>query len=66
MKTHYFNQEKADSDDHLLNMAKMQGYVSQTCLLGGQTVMGLINSGENPCVGCNCDRNKCRGNVKIN
>ena len=61
MKVHYFEQDKADSDDMLLGMAKMQGYVPQTCLLGGQTVMGLVNSGKDPCKGCNCDKSKCGG-----
>jgi len=61
MKPHYFNEETADQDDHLLNMAKMQGYVPNTCLLGGQTVMGLVNSGADPCKGCECDREKCKG-----
>ena len=61
MKVNYFNQSEADKDDHLLNMAKMQGYVPQTCLLGGNTVMGLINQAKLPCEGCNCDRNKCNG-----
>ena len=65
MKIHYFNQEEADGDDHLLGMAKMQSYVPQTCLLGGKTVMGLINKGENPCNGCNCDRIKCNGKPKL-
>lgn len=64
MKTHYFEQEKADKDDMLLGMAKMQGYVLQTCLLGGQTVMGLVNNGESPCDGCECDRIKCKGKPK--
>ena len=62
MKPHYFNQESADTDDHLLGMAKMQGYVIQTCLLGGQTVMGLVNNSQNPCNGCACDRSKCKSN----
>jgi len=61
MKTHYFDQETADPDDHQLNMAKMQGYVPPTCLLGGMTVMGIINEGNNPCTGCACDRDKCHG-----
>jgi len=61
MKVHYFDQDKADTDDHLLNMAKMQGYVPQTCLLGGVTVMGLINEQIDPCTGCSCDRDKCKG-----
>lgn len=61
MKVHYFEQEEADKDDMLLDMAKGQGYVSKGCLLGGQTVMGLVNNGTDPCKGCECDRNKCGG-----
>ena len=61
MKLHYFDQELADTDDVLLGIAIMQGYVPETCLLGGATVMGLVNRGENPCDGCACDRIKCKG-----
>lgn len=65
MKPHYFNQEEADQDDLLLNMAKGQGYVPPLCLLGGQTVMGLVNQGKDPCQGCNCDKSKCQGRKNI-
>ena len=61
MKLHYFSQDKADSDDMLLGMAKMQGYVPATCLLGGVVVMSEVQSGKDPCSGCNCDRQKCSG-----
>jgi len=61
MKPHYFDQETADDDDMLLNMAKGQGYVPQTCLLSGVLVMGIINDGKDPCIGCNCPREKCKG-----
>ena len=61
MKPHYFEQEHADTDDTLLEIAKGQGYVPQTCLLGGAVVMGIINTGKNPCRGCNGPRNKCNG-----
>lgn len=64
MKAHYFSQDKADEDDLLLKMAKDQGYVPQDCLLGGQLVMASINSGKNPCNGCNCDKAKCKSNYK--
>ncbi len=39
--------------DHLLNLAKKQGYIKENCTLPGQLVMALVNSGENPCDGCN-------------
>ena len=61
MKPHYFMQEEPDSDDIFLKMAKDQGYVPQGCLLGGQVVMGLVQKGTDPCVGCNCPREKCGG-----
>ena len=61
MKLHYFNQEEADSDDTFLSMAKRQGYVPQTCLLGGMVVMAIVKDGKDPCEGCNADRIKCKG-----
>lgn len=61
MKPHYFEQDSADTDDIFLSMAINQGYVPKNCLLGGQTVMSIINDGKSPCNGCNCDRNKCNG-----
>lgn len=64
MKPHYFDQEAADSDDHQLGMAKMQGYVPKKCLLGGAVVMGEINAGRNPCWGCEGPREKCGGKPK--
>ena len=50
--------------DHLLEMAIMQGYVPKTCTLNGGLVMALMNSGEDPCSGCNMDRIKCGGRAK--
>jgi hypothetical protein len=64
MKVHYFEQGKSDRDDHLLGMAKMQGYVPQNCLLGGMTVMAVVQAGDNPCWGCNGPREKCGGKPK--
>ena len=61
MKPHYFDQDKADSDEMILYMAKIQGYVPQTCLLGGPIVMGVVNRGEDPCKGCQGPREKCHG-----
>ena len=51
-------------EDMLLKMAKGQGYVPQKCGLAGEIVMGLINSGKNPCIGCNSDRQICGGRPK--
>jgi len=64
MKPHYFEQDNSDVDDFMLFMAKGQGYVPPTCLLGGQVVMGLINKGDDPCKGCGCSREKCKGRKK--
>ncbi len=61
MKPHYFDQDKADVDDMLLDMSKGQGYVPQTCLLGGAVVWGTVQSGGDPCKGCQGPRDKCHG-----
>ena len=61
MKLHYFNQEAADKDDFLLGMCIEQGYVPATCLLGGVTAWDEVKKGKDPCAGCKCDRQKCRG-----
>jgi hypothetical protein len=64
VKLHYFDQAEADADDMKLGMAKMQGYVPQTCLLGGAVVMDEVNSGRDPCAGCAGPREKCHGRVR--
>lgn len=61
MKLHYFDQEKADSNDMLLGMAKLQGYVPVSCLLDGMTVMHEVKENRNPCDGCRGPREKCFG-----
>lgn len=61
MRIHYFNQTDADTDDSLLQMAKDQGYVPKSCLLGGEVVMRLITSGIDPCKGCKGPRHICKG-----
>lgn len=61
MKPHYFNQDKADTDDIGLKMALHQGYVPPKCLLGGMVVMAEMNAGRDPCAGCNGPREKCCG-----
>ena len=61
MKPHYFEQDEVDKNDMALGMAKMQGYIPQTCLLGGIVVMGLVNEGKDPCKGCYGPREKCYG-----
>lgn len=64
MKTHYFEQSVADTDDIKLVMAKEQGYVPNTCLLGGELVMVIIFDGGDPCKGCESPRDKCKGRAK--
>jgi hypothetical protein len=64
MKPHYFEQDQADADDMMLGMAKMQGYVPQTCLLGGMVVMAETQAGKDACAGCNGPRHKCHGRPK--
>jgi hypothetical protein len=63
MKPHYFDQEKAD-DDMLLSIAITQGYVPETCLLGGQSVLVIVSEGGDPCKGCEGPREKCHGRPK--
>ena len=48
-------------DDIQLQMAINQGYVPPKCNLAGGLVMALMNSGEDPCAGCNANREKCGG-----
>lgn len=64
MKPHYFEQEKADGDDIQLAMAKAQGYVPGSCLLGGPVVMGEVRAGRSPCWGCEGPRDRCGGQPK--
>lgn len=40
-------------EDILKNLAINQGYVKENCKMPGTMIMALINSGENPCDGCN-------------
>lgn len=61
MKLHYFDQTESDPDDGFLEVAKMQGYVSQECLLGGAIVMNEVKLGKDPCAGCAGPREKCSG-----
>jgi len=64
MKPHYFEQNEADEDDIELKMAKGQGYIPKTCLLGGSLIMALIRDAQSPCNGCNAPREKCHGWLK--
>lgn len=61
---HYFDQDSADPNDMLLQMAIGQGYVPPTCLLAGKIVMALTKDGRDPCRGCEGPREKCKGRPK--
>lgn len=64
MKPHYFAQPSADDDDDWLRIAKKQGYVPATCLLGGPVVMDEVNHARDPCSGCEGPRERCKGRSK--
>ena len=66
MTPHYFDKIAAPQTDVLLAMAKMQGYVPATCLLGGVVVMAEVSAGRSPCWGCEGPRDKCGGKPKRN
>ena len=53
-------------DDHLREKMVDQGYVPKDCRLPGIMIWALINRGEDPCAGCNHDRNICKGRKKSN
>lgn len=58
---HYFDQVSASPYDLKLQLAIKQGYVPKTCLLGGDTALGLALKGRDPCIGCEGPRSRCRG-----
>ena len=51
-------------DKMFLEMSKQQGYVTQDCYLNGMVVLALVSEGEDPCAGCNLDREVCHGREK--
>lgn len=63
-KLHYFDQEEADENDMLLGMCIAQGYVPETCLLGGATVWHEVKAGRDPCAGCVGPKQKCKGRLE--
>ncbi|APH21072.1 TPA: hypothetical protein ACXDAY_002224 [Clostridium botulinum] len=50
-----------ENNDTLRELCIKQGYVPSKCKLTGVLIMGLIQRGENPCWGCNHNRNECGG-----
>jgi len=62
-KPHYLDNPQLAESDVLLNLCKEQDYVPRTCLLAGYIAMALVRELKDPCDGCNCDRNICRGRV---
>ena len=64
MRFHYFDVDKAPASDMMLAMSKQQGYVPQTCLLGGTVVWSEVQAGRDPCAGCEGPREKCKGRPK--
>lgn len=50
--------------DYMRELCIKQGYVPTTCALDGMLILGLVNKGENPCDGCNANRNICKGKGK--
>ena len=49
------------SADIMLEIVIRQGYVPKDCYLHGNLVLALVNQGNDPCAGCNLDRNICHG-----
>lgn len=49
--------------DGMREMCIQQGYVPVKCKLPGLLIFALINKGENPCHGCNIDREECESKV---
>jgi hypothetical protein len=49
--------------DVMKDLCVKQGYVPDTCTMAGMMVFLLIQK-EDPCAGCNEDRNICRGRNK--
>lgn len=41
--------------DEMLELCVKQGYVPAACKLNGGLIFMLINSGKNPCDGCNAN-----------
>lgn len=64
MKSSYFTQASADTDDLILIKAIDDGHVPPGCLLGGIVIRELRDGGDDPCTLCDCDRARCGGRPK--
>jgi hypothetical protein len=67
MKAHYFEiggEAEAKADLMLQELCVRQGYVPKTCLLAGPIVWGVVQRGEDPCLGCEGPRERCHGRPK--
>lgn len=63
MKVQYFTQQRADADDELLLTFTEKGVVPETCLLGGQMILSILQAGpeHDPCEWCAGPRDRCGG-----
>jgi len=55
--------DNSANKDIMLELCIKQGYVPSTCKMNGQMVFLLVQK-EDPCAGCNMDRNVCKGRPK--
>ena len=49
--------------DIMRELCIKQGYVPHTCVMPGEMIFALMHK-EDPCNGCNTDRNICKGRDK--
>lgn len=57
--------DESPADKMYKSMSIQQGYIPKTCTLPGQLVWLLVNKGEDPCAGCNENRNICGGRPRL-
>lgn len=54
----------AKPKDIMRDLCIEQGYVPKGCFLTGLIIFALVNTGEDPCSGCNLNREICKGRPK--
>jgi len=59
--SHYFDRFEADPSDKELQLAKKKGVVPDGCRLHGALVLGIHETGGDPCAECGADRDVCGG-----